>query len=163
MKQFIRYLYEYGQGKRLRNVGFVKVEQGEDSCVIHIHGKGLRMRGEKQLNLYLFYEEEGKCIGIWQGIVDNVNPAINYRLTYTREDTGVPENFDRIQGIILENDTRQRYAAVWNDHTVNIEGMRLWTKEQPSPEMISETKEKTSETEKEELRQEVQETTDPEE
>lgn len=134
LKQFIRYLYEYGQGKRLRNVGFVKVEQGEDSSVIHIHGKGLRMRGEKQLNLYLFYEEDGKCIGLWQGSVENVNPAINYKLTYTREDTGEPENFDRIIGVILQNDAGQRYAAVWDDHIADVEGMRLWKKEQPKEE-----------------------------
>ena len=32
MKRFIRYLYEYEQEKRMRNVGFVNVEQGEDEC-----------------------------------------------------------------------------------------------------------------------------------
>ena len=96
MKRFIRYLYEYEQGRRLRNVGFVKVEQGDEDCVIHIHGKGLHMKGEKRLQLYLFYEEGDGCVGIWQGTVDNVNPAINYQLYYTKEDTGVPENFRRI-------------------------------------------------------------------
>lgn len=41
VKQFIRYLYEYDQGKRIRNVGFVKVEQSGARGMVHIHGKGL--------------------------------------------------------------------------------------------------------------------------
>ena len=39
MRRFIRYLYEYEQEKKMRNVGFVKVEQDVDQCVIHVHGK----------------------------------------------------------------------------------------------------------------------------
>ena len=83
MKRFIRYLYEYEQDKRLRNVGFVKAEQGDRECVLHIHGKGLNLQEEKSLRVYLFFTEEGACFGIWQGDAQNVNPAINYRLYYT--------------------------------------------------------------------------------
>ena len=136
MKRFIRYLYEYERGQRLRNVGFIKVEQGDRDCVLHIHGKGMRMNGEKQLQLYLFYEQEEQCVGIWQGTVENVNPAINYQLHYTKEDVGVPENFERIQGIILVNDSGQKYAAIWDDMPVNVENMRIWSAE----EMQEETK-----------------------
>ena len=125
MKRFIRYLYEYQQGKRLRNVGFVKAEQGEDDCTLHIHGKGLHMKGERQLALYLFYEDNGECTGIYQGTVDNVNPAINYRLYYTKEDVIVPEHFRMINGIILESETGRRYAAVWNDSPVDVGHMRV--------------------------------------
>ena len=100
MRRFIRYLYEYEQGRRLRNVGFVKAEQGERECTLHIHGKGLHMKGERKLTVYLFFEEGDECVGIWQGTVDNVNPAINYRLYYTEEDAGGSENFRKINGII---------------------------------------------------------------
>ncbi len=125
MKRFIRYLYECDKGKRLRNVGFVKVEQGEEDCTLHIHGKGLHMRGERQLALYLFYDENGECTGIYQGTVDNVNPAINYRLYYTKEDVIVPDNFPRINGIILESENGRRYAAVWNDSPVDVSRMQV--------------------------------------
>ena len=133
MKRFIRYLYEYEQGRRLRNVGFVKVEQGDEDCVIHIHGKGLHMKGEKRLQLYLFYEEGDGCVGIWQGTVDNVNPAINYQLYYTKEDTGVPENFRRINGVILENESGHKYAAVWDDIPVHVYQIRVWSPQAVTP------------------------------
>ncbi len=125
MKRFIRYLYEYEKGRRLRNVGFVKVEQGNDECTLHIHGKGLHMKGEQKLTLYLFYEDGDECVGIWQGIVDNINPAINYRLYYTPEDVGTPENFEKINGIILVSELGHRYAAVWNDSPVDVGHMRI--------------------------------------
>lgn len=88
MKRWIRYLYEYDQGKKLRNVGFVKVEQGEGECAVHIHGKGLHMQGENRLNLYLFYEENEECIGIWQGTAENVDPAIITAFTIRKKILG---------------------------------------------------------------------------
>ena len=125
MKRFIRYLYEYEQGKRLRNVGFVKVEQQDKDCTLNIHGKGLHMKGEQKLDLYLFFEDGGDCIGILQGTVDNVNPAINYRLYFTEEDVIAPENFQRVNGIILESEMGRKYAAVWNDGAIDVSRMRV--------------------------------------
>lgn len=100
------------------------MEQGDDDCTLHIHGKGLHMKGERKLELYLFYGGD-ECVGIWQGIVDNVNPAVNYRLYFTREDVIVPENFDKINGIILESELGHKYAAVWNEGAVNVGRMRV--------------------------------------
>ncbi|MCI8797758.1 MAG: hypothetical protein HFG89_13100 [Dorea sp.] len=125
MKRFIRYLYEYEHGRRLRNVGFVKAEQSEDECTLHIHGKGLHMKGERKLTVYLFFNAGNECVGIWQGTIDNVNPAINYRLHYTEEDTGSPDNFQKIDGIILESEMGHKYAAVWDDKAVDIGNMRV--------------------------------------
>ena len=126
LKRFIRYLYEYGQGKRMRNVGFVKVEQGEDECTVHLHGKGLRMGSEKSLQIYLLFEDEGTCFGIWQGEADNINPALNECVSYTAEETGTAENYERINGILLENMDGRRYAALWNDTPMDISNMRIW-------------------------------------
>ncbi|MGN1267124.1 MAG: DUF6128 domain-containing protein [Dorea sp.] len=126
MKRFIRYLYEYEEGKRMRNVGFVKVECDYEVCTVHIHGRGLRMGENRKLALYLFYEEDGQCVGIWQGETQNVNPAVNFRLRFTPQDTGRPENFDKIKGVILENMGGSQYAAVWDDMPVNVNHMIRW-------------------------------------
>lgn len=102
----------------------MKAEQGERECTLHIHGKGLHMKGERKLTVYLFFEEGDECVGIWQGTVDNVNPAINYRLYYTEEDAGGSENFRKINGMLLESELGHKYAAVWDDSPVNIGRMR---------------------------------------
>lgn len=135
MKRFIRYLYEYEEDKRLRNVGFVKAEQGDRECVLHIHGKGLDLQEEKSLRVYLFFTEEGACFGIWQGDAQNVNPAINYRLYYTDQDVGGKEQFARIGGVILEAAGGRKFAAVWDDEAVNIGGMRVYTEERREQEI----------------------------
>lgn len=134
MKRFIRYLYEYEQGKRMRNVGFVKVEQGEDECVVHIHGKGLRMGSEKSLAIYLLFEDEGKCFGIWQGEADNINPAVNECISFTAENTGRPENYDKINGLVLENRDGRRYAALWDEKLMDISGMQIWSAKETAEE-----------------------------
>lgn len=67
MKQFIRYLYEYDRGNRIRNVGFTKVERQMDQCTVHIHGKGLDFGAERKLEVYLFYVKDGRCIGFLAG------------------------------------------------------------------------------------------------
>ena len=129
LKRFIRYLYEYGQGKRVRNVGFVKVEQTQDDCSVQIHGKGLHMEGEDSLALGLFLVEGGTCIVIPLAEINNVNPAVNYSLNYTPGDTGMPENFERIGGVIMESPDGRKFAALWEDVPVDIEHPQMWREE----------------------------------
>lgn len=116
----------------MRNVGFVKVEQNDTDTVVHIHGKGLRLTGDKTLKLYIFYRDNKRCIGVWQGDIENVNPAVNYRLSYTAQDTGRPENYPLIDGLILENESQRRFAAVWNDMPVNVDEMEVWQGQEES-------------------------------
>ena len=150
MKRFIRYLYEYQEGKRTRNVGFVKVEAGADGTTVHIHGKGLRLEKDCALVVYLFYEEHGKCIGILQGETSSANPTVNHRLWYTPEDTGVPENYQRLQGILLKSSTGRTFAATWEECELDVSQMTIWTPEEPETEpeqmqVCEELQEKVSE------------------
>ena len=133
MRRFIRYLYEYEQEKKMRNVGFVKVEQDVDQCVIHVHGEGFRMEENAQgLRVYLFWNTEDKCIGIPQGVTEVPGPAVNWQLCYTPEDVGKKENYDLVNGIILKDVNGHWYAAVWNDDVVNVCRMEMWKMEEDS-------------------------------
>lgn len=130
MKRFICYLYEYQEGRRIRNIGFCKVESSEDGCTVSIHGKGWGMNSPRKLSLYLFWRENGKCLGVYQGELGNVSPALNYRLSYTEEDVGSKARYDRVEGIILCGENGPRYAAVWTDEAVDISRMELAGKEE---------------------------------
>ena len=133
MRRFIRYLYEYEQEKKMRNVGFVKVEQDVEQCVIHVHGKGFRMEENAQgLRAYLFWNTEDKCIGIPQGVTEVPGPAVNWQLCYTPEDVGKKENYNLVNGIILKDVNGHWYAAVWNDDVVNVCRMEMWKMEEDS-------------------------------
>ena len=118
---------------KMRNVGFVKVEQDVDQCVIHVHGKGFRMEENAQgLRAYLFWNTEDKCIGIPQGVTEVPGPAVNWQLCYTPEDVGKKENYDLVNGIILKDVNGHWYAAVWNDDVVNVCRMEMWKMEEDS-------------------------------
>lgn len=144
MKRFIRYLYEYRDGQRARNVGFVRVDQDDTSTVVHIHGKGLRLSGERRMRLYIFFRENGVCRGIWQGDIEHINPAVNYRLTFTAEDTGRPEYYPWIDGVILEHEGKRKFAAGWDDMPVDVDGMVEW-REQTNEDRMKTSQEKDAE------------------
>lgn len=138
MEQFIRYLYEYQQGRPSRNVGFVKVERKEEQTTVHIHGKGLQLGRETELRLYIFYIDAETPVGVFQGMITNINPAVNYRLTFGMEDAGAPENYPKIQGIIMESEGKRKFAAVWSDLPVDVELMREWEEPESIPLTMTE-------------------------
>ena len=62
MAQFIQYLYEYEKGKRVRNLGFMKVDQQMDKSVIQIYAKQL-----DEVKGIQFQREDGsKYFAAWE-------------------------------------------------------------------------------------------------
>lgn len=66
MAQFIQYLYEYENGKKVRNLGFMKVDKQMDKTVIRIYTKqldevsGIRFQREDGSRYFATWEEEGE-------------------------------------------------------------------------------------------------------
>lgn len=62
MEQNIQYLYEYQNGKRIRNLGFMKIEPQMDKCMIQIYAKDI-----DQVKGILFQKETGeRYVGTWE-------------------------------------------------------------------------------------------------
>ena len=80
MKKFIRYLYEYQNGKRIRNVGFVRTEESDDSAVIQIYGQGFPVSGGQTLEIFLFYLMGNQTVGIYMGEIPGTRSAFGSRL-----------------------------------------------------------------------------------
>mgnify|MGYP007047932747 CR=1 FL=1 len=127
MKRFIRYLYEYQNGKRTRNTGFVKVLEQTETAEIQIYGRGFPVAGGLTLEIYLFYEENEQCIGIWMGEIRSAQAAFGYKLSYTAVDVDGAEKFGRIGGIVLRTGNGRDagyYGAVWDEgKTVDVSRM----------------------------------------
>ena len=132
MKSFIRYLYEYQNGKRTRNTGFVKVFEQEEATVVQIYGRGFPVAGGRTLEIYLFYEEDGQCIGILMGEIRGAQAAFGYKLSYTTDDVGGDGQFGRIGGMILRAGNGADagyYGAVW-DEARPVDVSRMITEEE---------------------------------
>lgn len=129
MKQFVRYLFEYKENQRIRNTGFVKVQKDESKTIVHIHGQGFRLGAEQMMKVYV-YEMEGDIpVGIYQGMIENINPSIHYILTFTPEDMWDVKTYEKIQGIILRTESGRVYAASWNDMPVRADDMVVHSQE----------------------------------
>lgn len=126
MKQFVRYLYAYKNGKRIQNVGFVKCEESGTKAVLQIYGKGFPVNGNDMFELFVFYPEGDKCVGISMGTIKNTSPVFSYRLEYDVNDVAGQDIFGRIDGIILvkgQGSKKSWYAAGWKEEPLNVEQM----------------------------------------
>lgn len=116
MKRFTQYLYEYRQSEKVRNVGFVKVEQGKNGGQIQIQTRGLFFSSMEKWKVYLFYEKNGRYEGVLQGEIGKNKPLMQYVLTFSSE-----EMENEVCGIFLEDEEKKRYMAVWNGEVVNVD------------------------------------------
>ena len=128
METFTRYLYEYRKGKRVRNAGFVKVEQSDSHGLIKIYGNGIGVPGETA-ELFLCEISEGKCIGIPAGDIRIERAGVRKSLDYTAGETGGEEAFLKIGGIVLKCRGGAGYpvfyAALWEEMPAAVEEMTV--------------------------------------
>jgi len=124
LNRFIRYLYEYENEKRIRNVGFIKVETGSEETIVHLQAKGFHNWEERRLVLYLFFEESGKICGIRQAEMNLTSPVLSWHYGYTVEDAGGEDIYSKICGILIETQSGRRMAATWDDKCVDVGELR---------------------------------------
>ena len=120
MGQFIRYLYEYEREKRVRNIGFVKVEIQNDKCTMHIHGKGI---ASGDIEVFVITSLEGTRILAQQGGIRNDNALVHFVLRFEAEDVGGRDALEAMQGVALRNENRKTYVALWDDGELSIDNM----------------------------------------
>lgn len=120
LKRFIRYLYEYEKDKRIRNVGFIKIETGCEETIVHLQAKGFHSREERNLVLYLFYEEKDRFVGISGGQMSLTSPVFSWNYSFSQDDVGGQENYSKISGVLIETGNGRRMAATWDDRCVDV-------------------------------------------
>ena len=124
LKRFIRYLYEYEKDKRIRNVGFIKIETGCEETIVHLQAKGFHDREERKLVLYLFYMENDSVVRILQNEIYLTSPALSWHYTFSVEDVGGEEVYNKICGVFVETGSGRRMAATWDDRCVDVSRIR---------------------------------------
>ena len=121
MKQFVRYLYQYREEKKTRNVGFVKAERQGNECLVHIYGKGLETSGE--MTVTVFCERQGQWSNVFQDTLEQINTAIHCVLKLALKDIECMENFEKTGEIILQSKQGHRYVATWGEKERQMEVM----------------------------------------
>ena len=127
MKRFIRYLYEYQNEKRIRNVGFIKVETGCEETIVHMQAKGFHNSNEQKLVLYLFYEENENIVSGLQKEVPLTSPVLDQQIMYSPNDVGGQEIYEKISGVLIETESGRRIAATWDDGCVDVSRFNMFS------------------------------------
>lgn len=144
MSQFIRYLYESENGKKVRNIGFVKVENQGGIYIVHIHGKGVDFGRDNRIEVLVLWDSGGKLIGASQGYVENSAPNIHSILRFDANDVGGVEAFSQVVGILLRNAENKVYFASWREEELDLEHMiplSEWEEEQAEELQVEEVEE----------------------
>lgn len=129
MKRFIRYLYEYEDNQKKRNVGFVKVEQDGKETTISVHGKGLCGKSNENISCYLIKldSETGNILFVPAGEIQIGMISCGGCFCYTEEliraGSGKTEQSvgqtcekkDDICGLGLGDPKEAFYVALWNE------------------------------------------------
>lgn len=143
MKQFTQYLYEYRQEKKVRNIGFVKVEQKGEVCFLQMQGRGFAA-DSGELKVYLFYKTDAGYEAAYQGRIPKKNPIVNFTLEFTADDIGNAGALEEIAGIMLSESGGSRYAAVWNGEKVDVDAILTEIKAPETPIAASEKESEAS-------------------
>lgn len=91
MEQTTQYLYEYQNGKRVRNIGFMKIEKQMDKYLIQIYAKNV-----DDIQGILFQKENGeKYVGGWEAEMLPVEEPTT--VTMPQQQPTVPDTSQDIQ------------------------------------------------------------------
>lgn len=154
-RRFIAYVYEYRNGRKAENCGFIKLEVREGKCTMEIH-----LHEEKQMehcSIYGFIRKEGLIFGIWLGSLQiSRDPAVNVLETDAGNmgDAGI--GLDQLCGMILETDTGAFMGTQWDDLPIRPDHFqKLEKKEQTGQNegALAEISERKQESEKRENEQ----------
>lgn len=92
MEQTTQYLYEYQNGKRVRNIGFMKIEKQMDKYLIQIYAKNV-----DDIQGILFQKDNGeKYVGGWEAETLPLEEPTT--VTMPQQQPTVPDNVQTPQG-----------------------------------------------------------------
>ena len=123
-KRFIAYFYEYIDGKRQRNAGFVKVERRDGSWRISLQLKGQRWP-EEPLTIWGYTTENGQyqLAALAKGYPRKDGLLQKFQLAETWiSESG--KHFEDLAGMWISCDEKRCFLSHWADGEVEVEKLK---------------------------------------
>lgn len=148
-RRIVSYLYQYKNGRRGENVGFVRVQKAQDRIKIVLNVKDKKQVEDLMLRIYFYIHKNGKLYGIF---VDNIvlkEGSCEYkRAFFEREIFKNGEQIDDMHGMLLYYSREMSYGTEWDDKKIEVEQFILEQKKENKGES---TKQDTTESDNREL------------
>lgn len=136
-RRIVSYLYQYKNGRRGENVGFVRVQKAQDRLKIVLNVKDKKQVEDLMLRIYFYIHKNGKLYGIF---VDNIvlkEGNCEYkRAFFEREIFKNGEQIDDMHGMLLYYSREMSYGTEWDDKKIEVEQFILEQKKENREENI---------------------------
>ncbi len=121
-RRIVSYLYQYKNGRRGENVGFVRVQKAQDRLKIVLNIKDKKQSEDLMLKIYFYIHKNGKLYGIF---VDNIvlkGGSCEYKRAFLeREIFKNGEKIDDMHGMLLYYSREMSYGTEWDDKKIEVE------------------------------------------
>lgn len=133
-QRMVSYLYEYRQGVKGVNVGFVRIEQRGEICRIQIQMRGRNLENVPAAACFKQDEEGIRCLEVGQ--MTERNGGYYCRIDTNTEDIlGQGISFSEIDGLILYQNESYYIATSWKNAEILPGKIRTWGEEKPIREL----------------------------
>lgn len=124
-QRFIAYVYEYRNGKKEQNCGFVKVEVRNERCIMELH---LQVKGIPEgevCRAYCFVRKEGLMNGILIGSASmEKNGLVCVWETDAKSIGGMAIPFEKIGGMVFVTLSGCFFGTEWDDQPIKPENFK---------------------------------------
>ena len=135
-RRFIAYVYEYRNGKKTDNCGFVKVEVRNGLCTVEIHLQVAGLIPEEECKVFTFLRKEGLLQGIWIGSCKTEKDMIEGNLETEAQSaggSGIP--LEKMSGMIFTTASGGFYGTQWDDQSIRPENFKESTEKREQNQM----------------------------
>lgn len=132
-RRFISYIYDYHDGKKRKNCGYVKVEIRNDICRMGVHMEAAAGAG-REMQVYGFVRVDGKALGLRAGNAVRRGNAWELQLSTPAQNFAKSGYaIEDIKGVWLRSDQGGNFITVWDDEAVEPD---MFVTELPQPEQL---------------------------
>ena len=121
--RFVSYLYEYKNGTKSENRGFIKVESRDNVVKMEVHIKSASsQQANIPLNIYGFVHEQGQLPGISLGSYYTGRGTTACKLHFASQSIGNTKyNFQDLSGLLIFCENNICYGTSWDDNPIEID------------------------------------------
>lgn len=138
-QRFIAYVYEYRNGKKANNCGFLKVEIQDHACTVEIHLRVKGMMSKENCKIYGFQRKDGLLGSILMGNCETRLDGME--CTVKADARNVGESgvaFGKLGGMILFTESGGFFGTEWDDQPIRPENFKELKQAPKKPVSVSE-------------------------
>ena len=126
-RRFVSYIYEYPEGKKGENCGFVRVEVKNGICQMGFWMKAAGFPKESRLRVFGLIREEKRLLGIPVGGLDVGTGGVRGNVSFPERQSGTDAwRMEQFCGLLLISTGGRKFATQWEDEPLRLEQFEEW-------------------------------------